>query len=338
MGYFSSTIIDALGISLLEAILIIIWVTLMMVIFREKIGKPIPNALMQKHARTPFPLLVLWTLRALVLTLIGILIAHRVPESPQTIDTTPPKSARVIVLDISKSMETDDLSPSRIEYAKGLIKDYLSRSREFGLIIFAGKTFVLSPITHDLSGQNYLIETLTTDTINQSLDETSGTNIGDALIQASTLFHAETEKKHVLLITDGRANIGLDPLVAAEILKADTISVSVLALGSTTDIPLTHIVDGKREPLLDGSGNTINGSVDLATLTRIAESTSWSILNITRSDLPVDLDELFWAEAWANPKENRFTLDERTIVGLLSLIAMFYLVCSWFVWYRYKSR
>lgn len=74
-------------------------------------------------------------------------------------------------------METDDILPSRIEYAKSILAERMLREKQLGFIIFAGKTFVLSPITSDRAGLSYLIETLTTDTINQSEAETSGTNI-----------------------------------------------------------------------------------------------------------------------------------------------------------------
>ncbi len=146
---------------------------------REKAGKPFPNALMKQHARTPLALLLLWWIRALIILLLSLLLTDTLlPHSadPRSSDTTTERET-VIALDISKSMETDDILPSRIEYAKSILAERMLREKQLGFIIFAGKTFVLSPITSDRAGLSYLIETLTTDTINQSEAETSGTNI-----------------------------------------------------------------------------------------------------------------------------------------------------------------
>jgi hypothetical protein len=91
------------------------------------------------------------------------------------------------------------------------------------------------------------------------------------------------EKKRVILITDGRANLGLDPLIAAASLHEQDISVSVIALGSLSGTILTHMVNGKREPLLDGSGNTINGDIDMDTLRKITEITEGELVHITNN-------------------------------------------------------
>ena len=124
------------------------FVILWFLFFREKAGKPMPNALMKKYSRTPLLLIVLWTLRAGIIFLsVMILALIFVPReyTPPTI----PREAYVVALDISKSMETDDVSPSRIEYAKSLLVEKIPDLPASGLIIFAGKTFVLSPLTTD---------------------------------------------------------------------------------------------------------------------------------------------------------------------------------------------
>jgi Ca-activated chloride channel family protein len=239
---------------------------------------------MKKYARTPLLLVSLWWIRATIIFTLSLVTLEMIFPTLHDAKTTPkiPSKETVIALDISKSMETDDILPSRIEFAKNFLHDRTLTLGHVGFIIFAGKTFVLSPITTDTRGLNYLIETLHTDTINQSEAETSGTNIGDALIQASTLFAPLTKEKQVILITDGRANIGLDPLIASESLKEKNIAISIIALGSATGSTPTHLVDGRREPLLDGSGNTINGSVDIASLDRIASSTRGTLVHISK--------------------------------------------------------
>jgi Ca-activated chloride channel family protein len=126
------------------------FVILSFVFLREKAGKPMPNALMKKYSRTPLLLVILWALRASIIFLsVMILALIFVPReyTPHTI----PREAYVVALDISKSMETDDISPSRIEYAKSLLIEKIQDLPASGLIIFAGKTFVLSPLTTDIT-------------------------------------------------------------------------------------------------------------------------------------------------------------------------------------------
>jgi Ca-activated chloride channel family protein len=59
------------------------------------------------------------------------------------------ESALVIVLDVSRSMDAQDVAPSRLTRAKHKILDILQARQEgqTGLVIFAGESFVVSPLT-----------------------------------------------------------------------------------------------------------------------------------------------------------------------------------------------
>ncbi|GAB0174742.1 MAG: VWA domain-containing protein [Candidatus Altimarinota bacterium] len=314
-------------------LVVILWWMFM----REKIGSPAPNLLMKRFSHTPFLLLCIWIIRIILFGLLFLLFSRTWTSSLQE-EPKNPEEAAVIVLDISKSMETDDLNPSRIEYAKNIILDYGENLRFVGVIIFAGKTFILSPITADNSGIRYLIETLSTDTINQNENETSGTNIGDSLIQASTLFPPQIKEKKIILITDGRANTGLDPLIAAEALHEKQIQLSAIALGSASGIALNHLVDGRREPLLDSSGNTINGSVDIPTLSEITQITEGKLLHISSSSDNTNLESIF-GEKIPSPSRNPPPLMNNAFFTLLiAFFAILHLIVSFVFWGRYKSR
>lgn len=93
----------------------------------------------------------------------------------------------VFVLDISKSMLAEDLLPNRIEVAKKVIADFVSKREgdRFGLVIFAGKPFLLSPLTSDLEAYSAILSKVTTDSVRQEIPGLSGTNIGEGLLLAS---------------------------------------------------------------------------------------------------------------------------------------------------------
>lgn len=49
-----------------------------------------------------------------------------------------------------------------------------------------------------------------------------------------------TDKSSIILITDGRANVGIDPIVAARETASLGIGVFTIAIGGTTDAVLSY--------------------------------------------------------------------------------------------------
>jgi Ca-activated chloride channel family protein len=74
------------------------------------------------------------------------------------------ESALVIVLDVSRSMDAQDLAPSRLTRAKHKILDILQLRKEgqTALVIFSGESFVVSPLTDDARTMKTLVQTLET--------------------------------------------------------------------------------------------------------------------------------------------------------------------------------
>jgi hypothetical protein len=125
--------------------------------------------------------------------------------------------------------------------------------------------------------------------------------------------------------------------MAADILKSEGIWISVLALWNNSWTILTHIVDGKREPLLDGSGNTIDGSVDLITLTEIVKRTGGKLKHISLWDEPFTLTSLL-PETGEKKIANTHEIDEIFLALLFGIILTLYLMNATIIWHRYKSR
>lgn len=114
----------------------------------------------------------------------------------------------VIVVDVSNSMLTEDVKPSRLEQAKAELSkliDMLSGDK-VGLVAFAGSAALLSPLTTDVGSLKMFIEGLSTQSV-----ATQGTNFHDALDEAKNAFERggidsdENVKvtRVVLLISDG---------------------------------------------------------------------------------------------------------------------------------------
>lgn len=72
---------------------------------------------------------------------------------------------RVLILDMSDAMLTNDLAPDRLTRAKFKLHDLFKRhdAGQFGLIVFTAAPFVVSPLTSDGKTIDTLLETLTPD-------------------------------------------------------------------------------------------------------------------------------------------------------------------------------
>lgn len=74
----------------------------------------------------------------------------------------------MVVVDVSKSMLTQDVLPSRLERTKLAIKDLIMKlngSDHIGLIAFAGDAQVMCPFTYDYNGFLLALDDLSTDSI-----------------------------------------------------------------------------------------------------------------------------------------------------------------------------
>jgi Ca-activated chloride channel family protein len=88
----------------------------------------------------------------------------------------------LVVLDLSNSMEVEDVVPSRLARAKRTLRKLTERAQgdRVGVIAFAGSAFVACPLTHDLDYVNQVVDTLSPRMIGRQ-----GTDIGLALETAA---------------------------------------------------------------------------------------------------------------------------------------------------------
>jgi Ca-activated chloride channel family protein len=143
----------------------------------------------------------------------------------------------VFVLDVSKSMYAEDVSPSRLVAARAAVEGVIDRfpQARFGGVAFAGEPFPF-PLTTDgpaLYGQLRDVE--------PDAMPVGGTATGRALHAARELFqrdpYASEHERIVLLITDGDDQQGgLDE--AATALANAGITLHVAAVGGRTPVPV----------------------------------------------------------------------------------------------------
>jgi len=103
----------------------------------------------------------------------------------------------MIALDISNSMNAEDLSPNRLERAKRSLQELLTylKSDRIGIVVFAGEAFVQLPITTDYSAAKLFLNNIQPDLI-----ATQGTDIGNALGLCLKSFDFESPTSKAIIV------------------------------------------------------------------------------------------------------------------------------------------
>ncbi|MCF6281020.1 MAG: VWA domain-containing protein [Candidatus Polarisedimenticolaceae bacterium] len=173
------------------------------------------------------------------------------------------QQARVIVLDLSRSMHTTDVKPNRLVRARFKLLDVLSQTEETetGLVVFAGDAFIVSPLTRDAKTINNLVTAL-----EPSIMPIQGSRVDLGLNKAVELLaRAGISKGEVLLIADGYD--GRQAIDAARELQMKGHTLSVLGIGTEKGDLLR---DGRGEILQTRAGKSINITFDNDAMRQLA--------------------------------------------------------------------
>src|SRR3954470_9086202 len=162
----------------------------------------------------------------------------------------------MLALDVSGSMLTKDFKiggeqATRIDAIREVTRKFIEGrpNDRIGIIAFAGRPYVVSPMTLD---HDWLLKNL--ERVKIGLVE-DGTAIGSGMAAAANRLNDKRSKSHVLvLLTDGENNTGkIPPNTAAEAVKA--LKIHLYAIGAGTNgIALAPIYTA-RGPVTDLDGN-----------------------------------------------------------------------------------
>ncbi|MBT3204927.1 MAG: VWA domain-containing protein [Gammaproteobacteria bacterium] len=143
------------------------------------------------------------------------------------------QSALVIVLDLSRSMNSQDVKPSRLVRARLKLLDLLKSRKEgqTALIVFAATAYTVSPLTDDTDTIQSLVSSLTSEIM-----PVQGSRTDLAVEKALQLFqNAGINKGDILLISDG---VSSDSVSRLEGLEMVDYRLSVLAVGTEEGAPI----------------------------------------------------------------------------------------------------
>ncbi len=186
----------------------------------------------------------------------------------------------VILLDVSRSMLAEDIKPNRLERAKIAIKDLMEKLQgdRIGIVTFAGNSSVKCPLTQDYAFVQMAIDRLAPESTTRG-----GTNVGDAIRQATADVFDEQIKefKDIILITDCDDQEGSFPEKAAEQVGQKGIRIIAVGLGNPNEgarIPIMGS-DGTKT-FLKYNGQEVWTKLDDKTLRKIATATGGAYIPV----------------------------------------------------------
>lgn len=269
-----------------------------------------------------------WNLRTFIfaLALVMLLIAIANPKWGKK-ETEYARSGIDIVylLDISKSMDIDDISPSRLQRSLsliGILSERLSGDR-IALITFAGDTNTVFSFTDNIKIASSMMNLVNTDDV-----KVMGTNIPLALIETNNLIERAAKKNAVVfLFSDGENLESGQTQIMEQIDKLKRRGVRLYSIGVGTP---------KGQFLKDNTSVTSRLNEDL--LTRIAQSTDGKYIGLNKETNALQELEKIIKEYDKNRYSSNNPLFYKEQFWLPLVIALILLLIETFIPYVKKTK
>src|SRR5437879_9568943 len=199
-------------------------------------------------------------LRALVwLTLAAFIVGIARPQLGKSLTQVEASGIDImLVLDVSNSMLVKDFTiggdeATRLDAVREVTRKFIEArpNDRIGMIAFAGRPYVVSPMTLD---HDWLLQNL--ERVRIGLVE-DGTAIGSAMASAANRLNDKHSKSRaIVLLTDGENNAGkISPNTAAEAVKA--LKIHFYAIGAGINGIAPAPIFTSRGPMTDALGNLL---------------------------------------------------------------------------------
>ena len=191
------------------------------------------------------------------------------------------EQAIVIALDLSRSMDAQDVSPSRLTRARLKILDILAArsSGQTALLVYSSNAFTVTPLTTDTDTVAALVNSLSTDIMpSRGSYPPAAIKKGLQLLQQAGVSFGE-----VLLISDGGTSPEAE--AAARELAENGYSLSVLGVGTKEGAPIPRAGGGF---VTDRSGNIAVPKLRTGQLQRLAAAGRGRYISMTTDNADID--------------------------------------------------
>jgi Ca-activated chloride channel family protein len=202
----------------------------------------------------------------------------------------------VIALDLSRSMNAQDMNPNRITRGKLKILDILKKRQgaQVALIVYSANAFTVTPLTTDSETIASLVGSLDTNIMpSRGSYPAAAIDKGLQLLKQASVVNGE-----ILLITDGGSSSAA--LTSATNLKNEGYSLSVLGVGTMEGAPIPENDGGF---ITDRNGQIALARLDREGLSELAQIGDGKYINMTIDDRDIDLLLMNQATSHSNNEE-----------------------------------
>jgi Ca-activated chloride channel family protein len=177
----------------------------------------------------------------------------------------------IVAMDVSISMDAEDVKPSRLKKAKFEIAQIISQLKgdRVGIIVFAGSSYYYLPMTADYEAAHIFLESIDTKMIT-----TQGTALSAAITTALSIFPNDSDKfKVIVLVTDGEDHEGKAVSMSKKAAKSGIV-VHTIGVGSTAGslIPVTDNKGTRLDYKRDKEGKLVTSAINEEILSDVAQA------------------------------------------------------------------
>jgi Ca-activated chloride channel family protein len=285
------------------------------------------NALLEKLAPNKSTFKAVLKLVFLVIGISFLVISLVNPKMGTKLKTVKREGVDVVfALDVSKSMLAEDIAPNRLEKAKQIISKIIDKlgSDRVGIIIYAGNSYPLLPITTDHAAAKMFLQNASPDMVSSQ-----GTAINEALNLAKTYYNNEQTNRFLIIISDGEDHQEETKQVAQN-MSEEGVKVYTIGVGTEKGGPIPIKVSGSLVGYKKHKGETVVTRRKTEVLEDIANAAGGRYIDGNKTEKPVDFIENLIANAQKNEFETKQFSDYKDQFQWFIGIGIFFLLIDVF--------
>lgn len=183
-----------------------------------------------------FPVLYLLAFTFLIFSIIDLLGGNEQVKSQQKMNNV------IFLLDVSNSMNAEDVQPNRLSMAKNVMMNTLKgfTNDRVGIVVFAGESRSIMPLTTDFTAAETYISGIET-----SIIQIQGTDFLKAMEEVVKKFKSVPKgARQIVLISDGEDNEGNDR-AALNLAKKEGVRITSVGIGTEEGAPVPEYMYGQ---------------------------------------------------------------------------------------------
>jgi len=316
---------------LLISIPIIIGIFLLVYFWKKRAQRKFSNVLLlEKLAPNSSIFKSVLKLGMLVLGLSFLIISLVNPKMGTKLKTVKREGVDVVfALDVSKSMLAEDIAPNRLEKAKQIISKIIDKlaSDRVGIIIYAGNSYPLLPITTDHAAAKMFLQNANPDMVSSQ-----GTDINGALELAKTYYNNDEQTNRFLVIISDGEDHQEETKQMAQDLSNEGVKIYTVGTGTERGGPiplrLNRSMVGYKK---DNKGETVITKRKSEVLQGIADVAEGKYIDGNKTENPVKIISEIIKNAQKNEFETKQFSDYKDQFQWFIGIGIFFLIIDVFL-------